>query len=63
MKVLKEEKNFATMENKWDRECLRVGDSETSRDKLTRVNWNLNEHEQGTWWENLHHMANRAEDL
>ncbi len=63
VKVLNEEKNYVTVENKWDRECLRVGDSETSRDKLMRSKWNSNEHDQGTWRENLHHMAKTAEDL
>ena len=52
-----------TVEIKWDRECLREGDSETSRDKLMRSKWNSSEHEQGTWRENLHHMAKTAEDL
>jgi hypothetical protein len=63
VKVLKEEKNYVTVEIKWDRECLREGDSETSRDKLMRSKWNSSEHEQGTWRENLHHMAKTAEDL
>jgi hypothetical protein len=31
--VLKEENNYVTVRIKWDRECLREGDSETSRDK------------------------------
>ena len=52
-----------TVENKWDRECLRVGDSETSWDKLMRSKMNSNEHEQLSWRENLHHMAKTAEDL
>ena len=30
VKVMKEEKTYVTMEIKWDRECLREGDSETS---------------------------------
>jgi hypothetical protein len=29
---MKEEKNYVTVEIKWDRECLREGDSETSWD-------------------------------
>ena len=63
MKILKEEKKYVTVEIKWDRECLREGDSETSRDKLMRSKWNSSEHKQGTWRENLHHMAKTAEDL
>jgi hypothetical protein len=30
--------------------------------KLMRSKWNSNEHEQETWWENLHHNAKTAED-
>ena len=55
--------NYVTVEIKWDRECLREGDSETSRDKLMRSKWNSSEHEQGTWRENLHHMVKTVEDL
>ena len=40
VKVLNEEKNYVTVEIIWDREYLRVGDSETSRDKLMRSKWN-----------------------
>jgi hypothetical protein len=40
VKVLKEEKYNVTVEIKWDRECLRVGDSESSRDKLMRSKLN-----------------------
>jgi hypothetical protein len=57
------EKNYVTVEFKWDKECLREGDSETSRDKLLRSEWNSNKHEQGIWWENVHHMAKTAKDL
>ncbi len=39
------------------------GRREVSRDKLMRSKWNSNEHEQGTWQENLHYMAKTAEDL
>jgi hypothetical protein len=46
-----------------NRECLREGDSETSRDKLMKSKWNPSEHEQGTWRENLHHMVKTTEDL
>jgi hypothetical protein len=51
VKVLKNEKNYVTVEIKWDRECLREGGSETSQDKLMRSKWNSREHEQGTWRE------------
>ena len=40
VKGLQEEKNYVTVEIKWDRECLRVGDSETSWDKLMKSKWN-----------------------
>ena len=63
VKVLKNEKNYVTVEIKWDRECLREGGSETSQDKLMRPKWNSREHEQGTWRENLHHMVKTTEDL
>jgi hypothetical protein len=63
LKILREEKTFVTVEIKWDKECLREGDREVSRDKLMRSKWNSNEHEQGTWRENLHHMATTADDL
>ena len=63
LKILREEKTSVTVEIKWDKECLREGDREVSRDKLMRSKWNSNEHEQGTWRENLHHMATTAEDL
>ena len=42
VKVLKEEKTYATAEIKWDRECLREGFSETSQDKLMRSKQNSN---------------------
>ena len=59
VKVMKEEKTYVTMEIKWDRECLREGDSEISWDKLMRSNQNSNEHAQGTWQENLHGQNGR----
>ena len=47
-----------------NRECLREGDSETSRDKLMRSKGNSSEHKQGTLRENLHHiMVKTVEDL
>jgi len=63
VKVLKEENNYVTVEIKWDGECLREGDSETSRDTLMRSKWNSSEHQQGTWRENVHQMVKMAEDL
>ncbi len=63
VKVLKEEKTNVTMEIKWDRGCLREGDSETSWDKLMRSKRKKHEHEQETCRENLHCMAETAEDL
>ena len=63
VKVLKEEKHCVTVEIKWDRECLREGDSETLRDKLMRSTWNSSEHKRGTWRGNLHHMVKTVEDL
>ncbi len=48
---------------KWDKECLREGDREITRDKLMRSKWNSNEYQQGTWRENLHHMVQMAENL
>ena len=39
VKVSKEEKTYVTVEIKWDRECLREGESETSWDKLMRSKW------------------------
>ncbi len=52
-----------TVDIKWDKECLREGAKEASGDRLMRSKWNFNEHEQGMWQENLHHMAKTAEDL
>ena len=47
-----------------NRECLKEGDSETSRDKLMRSKGNSSEHKQGTLRENLHHiMVKTVEDL
>ena len=63
VRVLKVDKTFVVVEIKWDKECLREGDREVTRDKLMRSKWNSNKHEQGTWRENLHHMAKTAEDL
>ena len=63
VKVFKEEKTYVTVEINQDKECLRKGDSETSWNKLMKSKRNSNEHEQGTWWENLHYMAETAEDL
>ncbi len=33
LKILQDEKTYVTVEIKWDRECLREGDREESRDK------------------------------
>ena len=65
VKVLKEEIPYVTVEIKWDRKCLREGNCETSRDTLMRSKskWNSNEHAQGTWRENLHHMAKMVDNL
>jgi len=63
MKLLKEERTFAIVQIKWDKKCLREGDNETTRDKLMKSKWNSNEHQQGTWREDLHHMAKTAENL
>jgi hypothetical protein len=63
VRVVKEEINFVIVEIKWDKECLREGDREITRDKLMRLKWNSNEHQQGTWQENLHHMVQTAENL
>ncbi len=52
-----------TVEIKWDKECWRDREREVSQDKLMRSKWISNKHEQGTWQENLHHMAKNAEDL
>ena len=48
MKVSKEEKTYVTVEIKWDRECLREGESESSWDKLMRSKWKSTGQEQGT---------------
>jgi hypothetical protein len=63
VKVLKEKNTYVTVEIKCDRERLREGDSETSQAKLMRSKRNSNEHEQGTWRENLQYMAKMAENL
>jgi hypothetical protein len=63
LRILREERTYLTIEIKWDKECLREGDRKVSRDKLMWSKWNSNEQEQGTWQENLHHMAKTAEDL
>jgi hypothetical protein len=63
LRILQEEKTFVTVEIKWDKECLREGDREVSQDKLMQSKWNSNEHEHGTWRENLHQMTKTAEGL
>ena len=63
LRILKEEKTFVIVQIKWDSKCLREGDNETTRDKLMKSKWNSNEHQQGTWREDLHHMAKTAVDL
>jgi hypothetical protein len=63
LRILQEGRTYVTVEIKWDKECLREGDREVSLDKLMRSKWNSKEHEEGTWQENLHHMAKTAEDL
>jgi hypothetical protein len=63
MKILKEERTFVTVKIKWDKKCLREGDNETTHDKLMKSKWNSNKHQQGTWREDLHHMAKTAEKL
>ena len=63
MKILKEAQTFVIVQIKWDKKCLREGDNETTRDKLMKSKWNSNEHQQGTWREDLHHMAKTAENL
>ncbi len=62
-RILREERTYVTVEIKRNKKCLREGDREVSQDKLMRSKWNSNGHKQGTWWENLHHMAKTAEDL
>ena len=57
MSILKEEKTFVIVQIKWDKKCLREGDNETTSDKLMKSKWNSNKHQQGTWREDLHHMA------
>jgi hypothetical protein len=57
IRLLREERTYVTVEIKWDKECLREGDREVSQDKLMRSKWISNEHKQGTWGENLYHMA------
>ena len=63
LRILWEERTYVIVELKWDKEYLREGDKEVSQDKLMRSKWNSNEHKQGMWQENLHHMAKTAEDL
>ena len=63
MKILKEAQTFVIVQIKWDKKCLREGDNETTCDKLMKSKWNSNEHQQGTWREDLHHMANTVGDL
>jgi hypothetical protein len=62
-RTLQEERTYVTVETKWDNKCLREGDREVSQDKLMWSKWDSNKHKQGTWQENLHHMAKTAEDL
>jgi len=57
MKILKEAQTFVIVQIKWDTKCLGEGDNETTRNKLMKSKWNSNEHQQGTWREDLHHMA------
>ena len=59
---LNKERTFVTVKIKWDKKCLREGDIETTRDKLMKSKWNSNKHQQGTWWEDLHHIAKTAEN-
>ncbi len=63
VRVVKKENNFVIVEIKWYKECLREGDREITWDELMRSKWNSNEHQQGTWRENLHHMVQTAENL
>jgi hypothetical protein len=63
IRILREERTYVTVEIKWDKECMRERDREISQDKLMWLKWNSNEHVQGTWQEDLHHMAKTAEDL
>ncbi len=63
VRVVKEENNFVIVEIKWGKECLREGDREITQDKLMRSKWDSNEHQQGTWRGNLHHMVQTAENL
>ena len=57
MRILKEERTFAIVQIKWDEKCLREGDNASTHDKLMKSKWISNEHQQGTWREDLHHMA------
>ncbi len=63
IRILREEATYVTVKIKWDKECLREGDREELQDKLMQSKWNSNKHKQGTWQENLHHMAKTSEDL
>jgi len=59
MKLLKEAQTFVFVQIKWDKKCLRLreGDNATTCDKLMKSKWNSNKHQQGTWREDLHHLA------
>ena len=63
MTILKEAQKFVIVQIKWDKKFLREVDNETTRDELMKSKWNSNEHQQGTWREDLHHMAKTAGDL
>jgi hypothetical protein len=40
IRILREETTYMTVEIKWDKECLMVGDREVSQDKLMQSKWN-----------------------
>ena len=65
-KVLKDkaaEQNHIIVQVEWDNAFVAEGQSKKTTEKLTTRNYNPEKHKQGSWREDLHHMAKTAEDL
>lgn len=65
-KVLKDkaaEQNHIIVQVEWDNAFVAEGQSKKTTEKLTKRNYNPEKHKQGSWREDLHHMAKTAEDL
>ena len=56
-RVVKEHKTSVVVEIEWDEDCVREGGARTTKQKLSKGNWNRQVHGNGTWREDLRHLS------